>query len=52
MKYVTKDGMVSLLSTFLDRYEGIKEVRVENDIQRRIPGLKPIMIKVQSQMDE
>jgi hypothetical protein len=48
MNDVTKEGMVSLLSAFLDRYEGIKEVRVESDIQRRIPGLKPIMIKIQS----
>ena len=52
MQDVHKEGMVSLLSAFLDRYEGIKEVRVESDIQRRIPGLKPIMIKVQSWMEE
>lgn len=52
MQDVSKEGMVPLLSNFLDRYEGIKEIRVEPDIQRRVPGLKPIMIKVQSWMEE
>lgn len=51
MKDVSREGIVALLSTFLDRYEGIKEVKIESDLQRRIPGLKPIMIKVNSWMD-
>jgi hypothetical protein len=46
MANVDKDGVVSLLSVFLDRYEGIKELVIENDLARRMPGLKPIMIKV------
>lgn len=52
MANVDKDGVVSLLSVFLDRYEGIKELIIENDLARRMPGFKPIMIKVQSWLDE
>lgn len=43
---MTREGIVSLLTTFLDRYEGIKEIKIEADLQRRIPGLKPVSIKV------
>lgn len=32
MQDVTKEGTVSLLSTVLDRYEGIKEVKVDADL--------------------
>jgi hypothetical protein len=46
MQDVSKEGMIALLSNFLDRYEGIKDIKIESDIQRRIPGLKTIMIKV------
>jgi len=52
MEDVSKEGMIALLSNFLDRYEGIKDIKIESDIQRRIPGLKPIMIKVQSLMED
>lgn len=29
MQNITSDGVVNFLSTFLDRYEGIKEIRVD-----------------------
>lgn len=51
MKDVSREGIVSLLSSFLDKYEGIKEVKIETDLQRRLPGLKPIIIKVHSYMN-
>ncbi len=52
MQDVTKEGTVSLLTTILDRYEGKKEVKLDADLQRRIPGVKPLMLKVQSFMTD
>ena len=36
MENITKDGVITILSTFLDRYEGIKEIKVDVDLQRRL----------------
>lgn len=52
MQDVTMEGTVSLLATILDRYEGIKEVKIDAELQRRLPGVKPIMLKVQSLMND
>ena len=36
MENISKDGVINILSTFLDRYEGIKEIKVDVDLQRRL----------------
>jgi hypothetical protein len=46
MKDVNREGVVNLLSLFLNRYEGKKEVKIDIELARRIQGLKPVLIKI------
>jgi hypothetical protein len=46
MKDVNREGVVNLLSLFLNRYEGKKEIKIDIDLARRIQGLKPVLIKI------
>ena len=46
MKDVIREGVLYLLSLFLNRYEGKKEVKIDIELARRIQGLKPVLIKI------
>ena len=52
MRSLEKEGTIQLLSTYFDRYEGIKEVKFDTDLQRKYPGLRPMKIKVYSLFGE
>jgi len=51
MTDVSREGIVSLLSLLFDRYEGIKDVKIESEMARKFTGIKPLSISVTSWMD-
>ena len=47
-----KRGIVQLLSTFLDRYEGIRPLKPEMaSLAARLPNIKPVLVQVTNAMD-
>ena len=47
-----KRGIVQLLSTFLDRYEGIRPLKPEMaSLAARLPNIKPLLVQVTNAMD-
>ena len=44
MNNSNNEGVISLLSTFMDRYEGKKDLKPEMSLVSRVQGIKPIAL--------
>jgi hypothetical protein len=45
-----KKGVIQIISLFLDRFEGIKEIKPENPMAARFPTIRPMSIDVHMKM--
>jgi hypothetical protein len=45
-----KKGVIQIISLYLDRFEGIRQIKPENPIAARFPAIRPLNIDVHRKM--